>query len=109
MSQLSESLAMYDLYIMRRTQIYIDERQGERLASVAVRSGMTMSAVIRAAIDAYLERESSEDARLVRFRAAVAEASGIAPGLPSGEEYVDAIRPDYADRARELWGAESGD
>jgi predicted transcriptional regulator len=109
MSLLSESdLTMYDLYIVRRTQIYIDESQGERLASIAKRSGTTMSGVIRAAIDAYLERESSEDARLVRFRAAVAETAGIAPGLPPGEEYVDAIRPDYADRARELWG-ESGD
>ena len=100
---------MYDLYIMRRTQIYIDESQGERLASIAVRSGMTMSGVIRAAIDSYLEQESSEDARLVRFRAAVAEAAGVAPGLPPGEEYVDAIRPDYADRAKELWGTESRD
>jgi predicted transcriptional regulator len=94
---------------MRRTQIYIDEGQGERLASLAARSGMTMSGVIRVAIDSYLERESSEDARLDRFRAAVAEAAGSAPGLPIGAEYVDAIRPNHADRARELWGVESGD
>lgn len=99
---------MYHPYIMRRTQIYIDESQGERLSSLAARSGMTMSGLIRAAIDLYLERESSEDARLLRFRAAVAEAAGSAPGLPSGAEYVDAIRPDYADRARELWGEEAG-
>jgi hypothetical protein len=79
---------------MRRTQIYIDESQAERLAGVAARSGMTTSGVIRAAIDSYLERESSEDARLARFRAAVAEAAGSAPGLPPGKEYVDAIRPD---------------
>jgi hypothetical protein len=110
MAQLSEpDLTMYDLYIVRRTQIYIDERQGERLASVAAGSGTTMSAVIRAANDAYLERESTADARLVRISAAVAEAAGIAPGLPPGEEFVDAIRPDYADRASELWGEESGD
>lgn len=94
---------------MRRTQIYIDETQGERLASVAERSGTTMSGVIRAAIDSYLERESSEDARLARLRAAVATAAGSAPELPSGEEYVDAIRPDYANRAEGLWGYTGGD
>jgi hypothetical protein len=79
---------------VRRTQIYIDESQAGWLAGVAARSGMTTSGVIRAAIDSYLERESSEDARLARFRAAVAEAAGSAPELPTGADYVDAIRPD---------------
>ncbi len=97
---------MYDLYIVRRTQIYIDEVQRERLASIAERSGTTMSGVIRDAIDSYLERESSDAARLSRFRAAVTAAAGSAPTLPAGEEYVDVIRPDYATRAGELWGEE---
>ena len=97
---------MYDLYIMRRTQIYIDEAQGERLASLAERSGTTMSGVIRDAIDSYLERESSDDARLTRFRAAVSAAAGAAPELPSGEAYVESIRPDYTARAGELWDEE---
>jgi predicted transcriptional regulator len=95
---------MYDLYIMRRTQIYLDETQGERLASVADRSGMTMSAVIRQAIDSFLDRDDSEEARLDRFRAAVRGAAGSAPELPTGAEYVDGIRPDYSDRAAVIWG-----
>lgn len=101
---ISADQAMYDLYIVRRTQIYIDEAQGERLARIAERSGTTMSGVIRDAIDSYLERESSDDARLARFRSAVSAAAGAEPELPPGEEYVDAIRPDYAARARKLWG-----
>ncbi len=96
---------MYDLYIMRRTQIYLDEVQGERLARVADRSGMTMSAVIREAIESFLDRDDSEEARLGRFRAAVLAAAGSAPGLPTGADYVDEIRPDYTDRAAALWRA----
>ena len=105
-SSVSIELTMYDLYIVRRTQIYIDEAQGERLADIAERSGTTMSGVIRDAIDSYLERESASDARLTRFRAAVTAAAGAAPELPPGEEYVEAIRPDYAARADRLWGEE---
>jgi Arc/MetJ-type ribon-helix-helix transcriptional regulator len=100
---------MYDLYIVRRTQIYIGEEQGEQLARVAERSGTTMSAVIRSAIDSLLERELSEENRVARFRAAVAEAAGSAPELPAGEDYVDAIRPDYSGRSAELWGKGAGD
>lgn len=95
---------MYDLYIVRRTQIYIDERQGERLAEIAERDGLTMSALIRGAIDAYLDQSRTAAVRMERFRTAVAEAAGTVPELPPGAEYVDAIRPDYSERARELWG-----
>ena len=105
-SSVSIDRTMDNLYIVRRTQIYIDEAQGERLADIAERSRTTMSGVIRDAIDSYLERESSSDARLTRFRAAVTAAAGSAPELPPGEEYVEAIRPDYAARAGELWGEE---
>lgn len=97
---------MYDLYIVRRTQIYIDEQQGDRLAQFAERGGVTMSALIRQAIGAYLDESDSDTARLERFRAAVAGAAGSLPDLPPGEDYVDAMRPDYTDRERALWGAE---
>lgn len=97
---------MYDLYIMRRTQIYLDETQGERLAIAAQETGSTMSAVIRQAIDVFLDSEASEDARLERFRSAVVEASGSAPDLPVGSEYVESVRPDYAEREHALWGDE---
>lgn len=96
---------MYSLYIVRRTQIYIDEGQRERIAQAAERDGVTMSALIRQAIDAYLDEAESDDARLERFRTAVADAAGSVSGLPTGEEYVDALRPDYGDREEALWGA----
>lgn len=99
-------MPMYDLYIVRRTQIYIDEQQGERLARAAASAGVTMSALIRRAIDSYLDESGSEAARLERFRAAVAEVAGSMPDLPSGEDYVDALRPDYAERERGLWREE---
>lgn len=95
---------MYATYIVRRTQIYIEDEQGERLARAADDSGVTMSALIRLAIDSYLDRDDSAAARLERFRSAVAESAGSLPELPSGSDYVDALRGDYAERERELWG-----
>lgn len=83
---------MYDTYIMRRTQIYLDDEQDRLLALRAHTLGTTKSAVIRDAIDAFLEREPVAGAELQRLRAAVAEAAGVAPSLPSGHEYVDALR-----------------
>lgn len=93
---------MYALYTVRRTQIYLDEKQCDRLAAAAAEAGTTMSSLIRDAIDSYLDADAS-GSRLGSMRAALAEAAGCAPHLPSGEEYVDAIRPDYGARERELW------
>lgn len=95
---------MYGLYIMRRTQIYLDEAQGERLARAAAAGETTVSALIRAAIDAYLDGSPSGEERLLRFRSIVGEVAGAAPELPTGEQYVDAIRPDYRIRERALRG-----
>lgn len=83
---------------MRRTQIDLDEDQADRLACAAGDAGMTKSALIRKAIDALLEQEGSEAARLECFHEASAEAAGCAPDLPPGEEYVEGIRLDYAER-----------
>lgn len=94
---------MYDVYIVRRTQIYLDELQSERLAREAADTGVTMSALIRRAIDAYLDDDGPDDARLARFRSAVRESAGTVPDLPPGESYVDSLRPDYAERERKLW------
>jgi predicted transcriptional regulator len=41
---------------MKRTQIYLDEDQNERLGRRARATGVTKSALIRAAIDAFLKR-----------------------------------------------------
>lgn len=43
---------MYDVYIMRRTQIYLDDRQRRKLDQVAKRTRRTVSELIREAIDA---------------------------------------------------------
>jgi len=81
---------MYDSYIMHRTQIYLDERQEATLARRAAAAGVSKSTLIRAAIDAYLEEDDA--AKLEGFRAAVAAASGVAPDLPPGVDYVRALR-----------------
>lgn len=95
---------MYDLYIMRRTQIYLDEGQAERLASRAAAEGGTLSALIRRAIDEMLDRERDGSARLAAFRDAVADTAGAVPELPSGESYVEVLRSRDAALERELWG-----
>ena len=90
---------MYDVYTMRRTQIYLDESQDRRLAERARAEGVSKSTIIRNAIDAYLSSEEDEQTRLETFRAAVVAASGVAPYLPSGADYVRALRDN--DRARQ--------
>lgn len=93
---------MYTLYIMHRTQIYLDERQERALAERAERAGRTKSALIREAIDGYLEPRSAEGTALARLHAAVAEAHGCASYLPTGEHYTDELRAADRERAREL-------
>lgn len=95
---------MYDLYIVNRTQIYLAPEQDQALAARARRVGQTKSALIREAIDSYLAPSSAEQSDLARFRAAVREASGIAPYLPSGAEYVEQLRAADLERERELDG-----
>ena len=45
---------MYDPYIMKRTQIYLDDGQADELARRAKVRGTTTSKMIRDAIDEYL-------------------------------------------------------
>lgn len=94
---------MYSTYIVRRTQIYLGEDQDRRLEERAASLATTKSAVIRDAIDAFLDPQSpARDAGLDRFRAAVRGAAGIAPYLPAGTAYVDGQRAADAAREREL-------
>ncbi len=93
---------MYSTYIMQRTQIYLDEAQSQALERRAGAAGRTKSALIREAIDDYLAQPADEDAGLRRLRDAVAEASGVAPYLPRGQDYVEAQRGRGAKRQREL-------
>ena len=93
---------MYDTYIVKRTQIYLDERQTEKLTKRAAARGTTASRIIREAIDEYLAEPDSEDVRLARFRAAVDAAFGTAPHLPDGARYVDEVRRPDTVREAEL-------
>ncbi|TMC41993.1 MAG: CopG family transcriptional regulator [Chloroflexi bacterium] len=53
---------MYNLYIvMRRTQIYLDDRQRRKLDRVAKRTGRTVADLIREAIDARYTASPRED------------------------------------------------
>jgi len=90
---------MYNSYIVKRTQIYLEEEQADRLSQLASVRGTTASMMIREAIDQYLAGPDDEAERLARFRTALDAAFGAAPYLPAGAEYVDGLR--NADRARE--------
>lgn len=92
---------VYVTYIMRRTQIYLDEAQDQALAKRARAEGSTKSAIIREAIDAHLRADTPE-ARLARFHAALDAAFGIAPYLPDGAEYVERMRANDRRRQEEL-------
>ncbi len=91
---------MYTTYIATRTQIYLYERQERRLKERSQQLGRTKSALIREAIDAYLSPTAGEEEALARLRAAVTEARGAAPDLPSGADYVEDLRAAEAGRQR---------
>jgi Ribbon-helix-helix protein, copG family len=93
---------MYDPYIMRRTQIYLENGQDDEIARRARAEGLTKSAIIRRAIDVYLNGASQETTRLAHFRAAVREAAGSAPYLPRGDQYVEELRALDVERQREI-------
>ncbi len=90
---------MYDSYIMKRTQIYLDEEHDRRLAVRARSAGVTKSTLIREALAEYLDPASDHEARLVRFGAALDEMARTPAHLPRGREYVERLRT--ADRARD--------
>ena len=91
---------MYTTYIAIRTQIYLHEHQDRRLAERSSQLGRTKSALIREASDAYLTPAAGEHEALARLRAAVKEASGAVPELPSGIDYVEQVRALEAERQR---------
>jgi predicted DNA-binding protein len=91
---------MYAAYIASRTQIYLQDDQDRLLRERSKQLGRTKSALIREAIDAYLAPVGREDEALARLRAAVNDATGAAPHLPSGAEYVEELRAIEAERRR---------
>ena len=90
---------MYTSYIMKRTQIYLDDRQSAELRQRAAVRGTTASKMIREAIDQYLADPDDTADRLARYRSALESAFGVAPYLAAGADYVDQLRD--TDRARE--------
>jgi hypothetical protein len=93
---------MYDPYIVKRTQIYLDEDAARTLAARAARRGMTMSHLIREAIGEYLVAPADESVRLQRQRAALYEAFGTIRRLPDGATFVQEMRSADVARDREL-------
>lgn len=88
---------------MHRTQIYLPERQTERLDRRAGAEGVSRSVLIRRAVDEYLAREENEGAVWsARWQEAVRQTSGVASRLPEGRHYVERIRASDTDRLREL-------
>lgn len=93
---------MYALYIVKRTQIYLEEEQDRKLSRRASSAGVTKSTLIRQAIDSFLESPADDAVRLARFRAAldgVAESPAL---LPDGRSYVEAIRAGDVRRQDEI-------
>lgn len=93
---------MYDSYIVKRTQIYLDDRQDDQLSRRAAAEGLTKSALIRRAVDAYLDDGGDEELRLARFKAAVEAVAGAAPDLPQGSLYVERLRALDVQRQAEI-------
>lgn len=89
---------MYNSYIMKRTQIYLEGDQDRRLTARARAAGTTKSTVIREAIERYLTTPD-EDARLAAFRDAIEAIESAPTAMPDGAAYVDTVRA--ADRTRD--------
>lgn len=93
---------MYDSYIVRRTQIYLDDGQDDELARRAAAEGLTKSALIRRAVGEYLDGNGDDDLRLARFKTAVDAVAGAVPDLPRGSLYVERLRAFDASRQEEI-------
>ena len=83
---------------MRRTQIYLDEGQDERIRARAESLGVTKSEVIRLAVDRYLDAED-DVRRLAAFRSAVRTSAGAAD---VDVDVIEAMRAADRDRLRDL-------
>jgi predicted transcriptional regulator len=93
---------MYAAYIVKRTQIYLDETQDKLLGKRARAAKTTKSFLIREAVDEYLARPSAVDDALARFRQAIADVAGVAPYLPPGSEYKERLRRADLDHEAEI-------
>lgn len=90
------------MYIMRRTQIYLGDRQHARLARLATASGVTKSSLIRDAIDAFLPGSKPDGNSLLRFHAVLEEIERGPVSLADGRQYVKDLRRSDLARQQEL-------
>jgi predicted DNA-binding protein len=93
---------MYDSYIMKRTQIYLDLDQDRRLAKRATSAGTTKSTLIREAIESYLASSEDDAARLKQFRSALDAVERAPVKLEDGRAYVERVRAADQDRREEI-------
>jgi predicted DNA-binding protein len=83
---------MYTLYIvMKRTQIYLDDRQRRKLDQVARRTRRTVSELIREAIDARYAATPKEDF-LAALRAGAFGVWKQRPDLAPTDSYLRRVR-----------------
>ncbi len=83
---------MYTLYIvMKRTQIYLDDRQRRQLDQVARRTRRTVSELIREAIDARYAATPKEDF-LAALRAGAFGVWKQRPDLAPTDSYLRRVR-----------------
>lgn len=79
------------MYIVNRTQIYLNEHQHDALARLAHAQNTTSSALIRDAIDAYLASQLTPADRLDRLRSLGRRLTAAASPSDTAER-VDALR-----------------
>ena len=99
---------MYNSYIMKRTQIYLERDQDARLGDRARALGETKSTLIREAIEEYLAKPD-QDARLSEFRAVLDELARKPLALPDGAAYVEVLRQADASRDAEIESRRNGE
>lgn len=89
---------------MKRTQIYLDERQDNRLEHLSAATGQTKSRIIREAVETYLAGEDIESRRLDRLKAVAVDLqrTPIQSFVEGGEAFVNAARRADERRADDL-------
>lgn len=84
---------------MNRTQIYLDDGQTARLDERAAAEGTSRSTLIRRAVDVYLSQEERDAAAWRKqWGKAIQRTAGIAPYLEQGDDYVEDLRREDAER-----------
>ena len=100
---------MYDAWAMRRTNIYLDERELTALRQLGTRRGQPVAALVRQAIDAWLAdqgvRVLSEDEWAARFGELLARRRPIATARGFG---VAAVTADVDRAVAEVRAARGG-